>query len=93
MSLDGLLAQTRFMDIRAKKMIAHDFVPGGKARFHRKDLGIVLQLAREYGVALPATALVDQLFTPITQSTSTEYDHSALMTVIEDLAKYRIGTG
>jgi 2-hydroxy-3-oxopropionate reductase len=86
--LGGGLAQTRFMDLRAQKMVARDFAPGGKARFHRKDLGIVLQLAREYGVALPATALVDQLFTPITQPGDQDRDHSALMTVIEALAQH-----
>ncbi len=86
--LGGGLAQNRIMDLRGPTMIQHRFEPGGKARFHRKDLGIVLQMAREHNIALPATVLVDMLFASLIASGGGDLDHSALMTVIERLSNF-----
>ena len=47
------------MDVKREKFLTRDFEPGGKVAFHYKDLGIALETGREYGVALPVTALVD----------------------------------
>ncbi len=88
--LSGGLAQTRVMDMRGPTMIGHDFTPGFKARLHRKDLNIVLQAARESGVTLPVTALVDQMFTNLIAGGKGELDHSALLTVIEELSGHSL---
>jgi 2-hydroxy-3-oxopropionate reductase len=88
--LSGGLAQSRVMDLRGATMIQHQFAPGGKARFHRKDLAIALQLARNCDVALPLTAIVDQLFTTLVAHQQGELDHSALLTVLERLANYSL---
>jgi 2-hydroxy-3-oxopropionate reductase len=90
--LGGGLAQNRVMELRGPNMIQHVFEPGAKAKLHRKDLGIVLQTAREYGVVLPVTALVDQMFTTLVEAGRGEWDHSALLTVIEDLSKHSLVT-
>lgn len=84
--LGGGLAQSRVMDLRGPSMIRHDFAPRGKAAFQRKDLGIVLDLARAHGVALPLTAVVDQLFGALIANGHGEEDHSAVLTVIEQLS-------
>jgi len=84
--LGGGFAQTRVMDVRGPTMIRHEFQPGFKIRLHRKDLGIVLQTAREVGACLPATALVDQFFGTLIAQGNGDLDHSALMTVIESLS-------
>ncbi len=86
--LSGGLAQNRVMDLRGPTMITHHFEPGGKAQFHRKDLGIALQLAHAYDVSLPLTALVDQFFTTLVAHQQGNLDHSALMLVIETLSNY-----
>lgn len=86
--LSGGLAQNRVMDLRGSNMVNHRFEPGGKAQFHRKDLGIALQLARAYDVSLPLTALVDQFFTTLVAHQQGNLDHSALMMVIETLSNY-----
>jgi len=88
--LGGGLAQNRVMDLRGPTMIEHRFEPGGKAKFHHKDLGIILQLARTHGVALPMTALVDQLFTTLIEHGGGERDHSALLTVLETLSNFSL---
>ena len=63
--LGGGLAANRVMELRGASMLAHDFTPGGRVRFHHKDLAFALDTARKYGVPLPVTALVDQMFTAL----------------------------
>src|SRR6266566_7629846 len=89
--LSGGLAANRVMELRGASMLAHDFTPGGRIRFHHKDLGFVLETARKYGVSLPVTALVDQMFASLEMRGHGDLDHSALLTYLEDLASYRIG--
>lgn len=88
--LSGGLAQNRVMDLRGKTMIEHNFEPGFKARLHRKDLKIILQTAQEYGVELPVSALVEQMFTNLVKNGKGDLDHSSLLTVIEDLSNHSI---
>ena len=79
------------MDVKREKFLTRDFEPGGKVAFHHKDLGIALQTAREYGVALPNTAAVDQMLQALRSNGRGDRDHSALLTHIEDLAHHTIG--
>ncbi len=88
--LSGGLAQNRVMDLRGSTMITHHFEPGGKVQFHRKDLGIALQLARSYNVSLPLTALVDQFFTTMIANQQGNLDHSALLTILEMLSHHSL---
>lgn len=44
------------------KVIKGDFSPGFMVKLHQKDIRLVLDLARKLGVALPGTALVNQLY-------------------------------
>ena len=84
--LSGGLAQNRVMDLRGKTMIEHNFTPGFKAKLHHKDLNIVLQTAQEYGVKLPVSSLVEQMFAGLVEKGKGDLDHSSLLTVIEDLS-------
>lgn len=88
--LGGGLAQNRVLELRGPSMIKHDFAPGGKAKFHHKDLGFALQLAREHGVSLPLTALVDQLFAVLVDKGLGDLDHSALLAVLEMLSQHSL---
>jgi 2-hydroxy-3-oxopropionate reductase len=89
--LNGGLAATRVMELRGPTMIEHDFAPGFKVKLHHKDLGIALATAKEYGVPLPATALVDQALAALRAAGREDLDHSAILTYVEDLAHWRIG--
>ncbi|HEX6484554.1 MAG TPA: 2-hydroxy-3-oxopropionate reductase [Ktedonobacteraceae bacterium] len=90
--LGGGLAANRVMELRGASMLAHDFTPGGRLRFHHKDLGFVLETARRYGVSLPVTALVDQMFASLETRGRGDLDHTSLLTYLEDLADHRIGS-
>jgi 2-hydroxy-3-oxopropionate reductase len=89
--LSGGLAANRVMEVRGPNFLQHDFRPGFKIALHHKDLGIALAAGREYGVALPVTAIVDQMLQALQQRGQGEQDHSAILTLLEDWAQYRIG--
>jgi 2-hydroxy-3-oxopropionate reductase len=89
--LSGGLAANKVMEVRGRNFLEHDFTPGFRIDLHHKDLGIALATAREYGVALPSTAAVDQMLQALRSGGRGNRDHSALLTHIEDLAHHEIG--
>jgi 2-hydroxy-3-oxopropionate reductase len=89
--LSGGLAASRVMELKGKSMIAHEFQPGFRIDLHRKDLAIALAAARESSTPVPVTAVVNQLFEALAAAGRGDLDHSALLTVYEDLAKFNIG--
>jgi len=84
--LCGGLAANKVMEVKREKFLSHEFEPGGKVEFHRKDLRIALEAGGEYGVPLPATAMVCQLFEALTARGRGGHDHSSLLALIEDLS-------
>src|ERR687890_498179 len=87
--LSGGLASNKVLEVKGEKFLSHDFAPGGKVEYHRKDLGITLEAGREYGVTLPVAAYVDQMFGVLEAKGRGGWDHSALITLLEE----RSGTG
>jgi 2-hydroxy-3-oxopropionate reductase len=84
--LAGGLAGSRVLEVKGPKLLGGDFRPGGAAAFQHKDLGFALAAARAEGVALPLTALVDQLFGAARWNGFGDEDHSVVVRVIERLA-------
>ena len=82
--LAGGLAANKVLEVKSEKFLSHEFTPGGKVEYHRKDLGIALAAGREYGVTLPVTALVDQMFGILEARGRHGWDHSALLSLIEE---------
>jgi len=77
----------RVLDVRGPLLLKRDFKPGFKTRLHYKDLGIALSAGSEYGVPLPVTALIHEMMGAMKVSGRGEYDHSAIITILEDLAR------
>ena len=90
--LSGGYAQSRVMDVRGPRAIRGDFQPGFKSRFHFKDLNIILKTGLDYGVPLPVTGLVHELFAAMLAAGRGDLDHSGIITVLEDLAKVQART-
>lgn len=90
-AVSGGLAGTKVMDQKRAKFLEHDFDPGFRVELHHKDLGIALDTAREVGVPLPVTALVDQMLQELQAKGRGELDHSAMLSVLEDAATHKIG--
>jgi 2-hydroxy-3-oxopropionate reductase len=89
--LSGGLASNKVMEVKREKFLSHSFEPGFRSELHHKDLGIALAAGREYGVVLPATAIVDQMLLSMRRKGWGEEDHSALLRIIEDLSQHTIG--
>jgi 2-hydroxy-3-oxopropionate reductase len=92
-ALSGGLAGSAVMEAKKEKFFSHDFEPGFRIELHHKDLGIALAAGREYGVALPVTAIVDQMLEASMAKGRGDRDHSALLTLLEEAAQHEIGEG
>ena len=88
--LSGGLAGNRVMEVRRRNFLEHDFTPGFKLELHHKDLGIALRTARELGVYVPTTAIVDQMLGALQAAGDGGLDHSALLKLIEQASAHEI---
>jgi 2-hydroxy-3-oxopropionate reductase len=79
-------AQCWALDVKPERLFSGNRAPGFKAYMQAKDLGIVMETAREYGIPLPGTAANTQLFNAMLQMGMANLDNSAVIGVIEALA-------
>ena len=84
--LAGGLAGSTVLDRKAASMLAREFKPGFRIDLHHKDMGIALDTARSAGVSLPVTGVVAQLMAAARATGHGSLDHSALLSVIEQLS-------
>jgi 3-hydroxyisobutyrate dehydrogenase len=71
-------AQSWQMENRYKTMAAGEYNHGFAVEWMRKDLGIVLDEARNNGASLPVTALVDQFYAEVESMGGKRWDTSSL---------------
>ena len=86
-AIKGGAAQCWALDVKPERLFAGNRQPGFKAYMQAKDLGIVMDTARQYGVPLPGTAANTQLFNAMLEMGMAEMDNSAVVGVIETLAR------
>jgi 3-hydroxyisobutyrate dehydrogenase len=60
-ALSGGASGSWVLNHRSGNMIRNEYPLGFRVRLHRKDVAIVMEAARELGVFLPTTALVEQI--------------------------------
>ena len=80
------LARCGSLDIKAPKVLAGDFQPGGKVDSQVKDLRYAMQMARKLKVSLPVTSIVNELFHAVQYAGRGDWDHAAIITLIEEFA-------
>jgi 2-hydroxy-3-oxopropionate reductase len=85
-ALGGGMAGSRCLDMKGPQIIKGNFQPGFKVDLHYKDLGLIMEAARALQVPLPTTAVVQELFSALRVKGRGGLDHSAVITLIEDLA-------
>jgi len=86
-ALLGGYAQSRVLELHGQRMTDRNFVPGGKVRSHKKDIEIVMSVARELGVYLPGTALLSHLWNAVAGQGGLDWDHSSLIKVLERMSE------
>jgi 2-hydroxy-3-oxopropionate reductase len=89
-ALLGGFAQSRVLDLHGQRMLERNFKPGAKAKLHQKDTENALSSAKELGFPLPGTALVGQMWNRLAARGSDELDHSALVTILEEMARTEV---
>lgn len=85
-AIRGGAAQCWTLDVKTPRLFAGNRSPGFKAYMQAKDLGIVLDTAREYGVPLLSAGTNAQLFNAMLEMGMSELDNSAVIGVIESLS-------
>jgi 2-hydroxy-3-oxopropionate reductase len=90
-ALLGGFASSRVLEVHGERMLRRTFEPGFRIELHQKDLAIALSSARELGVALPGTALAQELFNACRARGGARWDHSALVRSLEALADHGVG--
>lgn len=80
------VAASRVMELFGKRMVTHDFANGIDTRLYHKDLGIVMGLAHESGLPLPAGSLVMQQINALMGQDRGRDDLAALITLLEKLS-------
>ena len=86
----GGQAQSRCLELKGEKVINGNYEPGGRLTLHIKDLQYALDTAKSYGVPLLFTSLVQQCFEATKTAGRGDWDHSAVITLLEDLAGTKI---
>ncbi|MCD4672198.1 MAG: NAD-binding protein [Anaerolineaceae bacterium] len=85
-AIRGGAAQCWTLDNKPQRLFAGNRQPGFKAYMQAKDLNIVMETARTYGVPVPGTAVNTQLFNAMLENDMAELDNSAVLGILESLA-------
>lgn len=79
----GGVAASRVLELFGKRMVERNFGTGIDTRLYHKDLGIVLELAQETGLPLPAGAAVKQQLNALMGAGDGGADFSVLIRALE----------
>ncbi len=85
-AIRGGAAQCWTLDVKTPRLFSGNRAPGFKAYMQAKDLAIVQETARQYGIPLPSSAVHAQLFYAMLEMGMAELDNSAVLGVLETLA-------
>ncbi len=89
-AIQGGAAQCWALDVKPERLFVGNRNPGFKAYMQAKDLAIVMDTAREYGIPMPGAATHTQLFNAMLEMGMRELDNSAVIGVIESLANVEL---
>ena len=92
-AIRGGFAGSRVLDVHGQRMLARDFIPGGKVSTQIKDQRNILATAAAASLRLPVTELVTRQFEAIDTALAGA-DHAAALLALEGLNPgKRLGTG
>ena len=91
-AIKGGAAQCWTLDVKPARLFAGNRAPGFKASMQAKDLNIILETAREYGIPLPSAAVDAQLYNAMLQNGMGGLDNSAVLGILESLSGMSLDT-
>jgi 2-hydroxy-3-oxopropionate reductase len=89
-AIRGGLAGSTVMEAKVPMIIERNFKPGFKIKLHHKDLNNALATAKDLGVSLPLSGLMQQILVSLITDGKQENDHSAIATFFEKISKVEI---
>jgi 2-hydroxy-3-oxopropionate reductase len=89
-AIKGGAAQCWTLDVKPQRLFSNNRSPGFKAHMQAKDMNIILETARQYGIPLPSAAVDAQLFNAMLEMGMGDLDNSAVLGVIEILANSKL---
>jgi 2-hydroxy-3-oxopropionate reductase len=89
-AIKGGAAQCWTLDVKPVRLFTGNRMPGFKAYMQAKDLNIILETAREYGIPLPSAAVDAQLYNAMLQNGMGDLDNSAVVGILEGLAGVKL---
>jgi 2-hydroxy-3-oxopropionate reductase len=78
----GGFAASRILELHGARMLAGDYEPGGRARFHLKDIAVVGELSAASGTPTPAFDAAAHQLEQLVALGGGDLDHSALRTLL-----------
>jgi len=84
-AIKGGAAQCWTLDVKPQRLFAGNREPGFRSALQAKDLNIIMETAREYGLSLPSVALDNQLYAALCAMDLGELDNSGIINIIETL--------
>lgn len=85
-AIKGGAAQCWTLDVKPPRLFAGNRKPGFKASMMAKDLNIILDTARDYGMPLPSAAVDAQLYNDMLLNGMGDLDNSAVVAMLEDIS-------
>jgi len=90
-ALMGGFASSKILEVHGERMIKRTFNPGFRIELHLKDLSLAIAGARALAMALPITAITQQLMNACAANGGAAWDHSATVRALEKLANFEVG--
>ena len=90
-ALMGGFASSKILEVHGDRMVKRTFQPGFRIALHQKDLNLALDGAKALGIAMPNTAIAQQMFSTCVANGGAGWDHSALVKALELMANHEIG--
>ncbi|MDP1547770.1 MAG: NAD-binding protein [Anaerolineales bacterium] len=85
-AIKGGAAQCWSLDVKPPRLFDGNRSPGFKAHMQLKDMGIVLETAKEYDIPISSTEENTKFFRQMIEQGMGELDNSAVVGIIEKLA-------
>jgi len=77
--MQSSMARSGVLDVKSQNLLKRDFTPSFPLRLMLKDLGLALDLAKQLGVTLPATAAAEETYATVKKAAKEDLDYSAVM--------------
>lgn len=85
-ALLGGFAQSKALDLHGQRVLDDNYAAGFRVTLQRKDLKLALENGSATGTALPATALVQQLYGMLANTGRADLDNSSLALLMQEMS-------